>query len=101
MCDVYCALVSDRHYREAYDKETAMELMIEEVKNFDMRIFLGFMTLMHSDDFFEMDQLAEKLKNQEWSGSEGDGTGENKATKENGGENADEFVKKGLAARFA
>ena len=65
VCDVYSALVSDRHYREAYDKETAIELMIEEVKNFDMRIFLGFMELIHSDEFFEMEQLAEQIRNQE------------------------------------
>ncbi len=57
VCDVYSALVSDRPYREAYDKETAMELMIEEVKNFDMRVFLGFMELIHSDEFFELDKL--------------------------------------------
>ncbi|MBP5331563.1 MAG: HD domain-containing protein [Lachnospiraceae bacterium] len=65
VCDVYSALVSDRHYRKAYDKETAIELMIEEVKNFDMKIFLGFMELVHSDEFFEMEQLAEQIKMQE------------------------------------
>ncbi|MCR5329985.1 MAG: phosphohydrolase, partial [Lachnospiraceae bacterium] len=65
VCDVYSALVSDRHYRKAYDKDTAIELMIEEVKNFDMRIFLGFMELIHSDEFFEMEQLGEQIKEQE------------------------------------
>ncbi|MBR4726059.1 MAG: HD domain-containing protein [Lachnospiraceae bacterium] len=64
VCDVYSALVSDRHYREAYDKDTAITFMIEEVKNFDMRIFLALMELLHSDEFYEMEQLGEMMKNQ-------------------------------------
>jgi len=64
VCDVYSALVSDRLYRAAYDKDTAMELMIEEVKNFDMRVFLGFMELIHSDDFYEMVELGVAIRNE-------------------------------------
>lgn len=47
VCDVYAALTSDRPYRKAFDKETAVELMIEEVKNFDMRVFLAFQRVVH------------------------------------------------------
>ncbi len=47
VCDVYCALTSDRPYRKAFDRETAIELMIEEVKNFDMRVFLAFQRVVH------------------------------------------------------
>lgn len=47
VCDVYAALRADRPYRKAFDVETAMELMIEEVKNFDMRIFLAFQRVVH------------------------------------------------------
>ncbi|MBO4415855.1 MAG: HD domain-containing protein [Lachnospiraceae bacterium] len=100
VCDVYSALVSDRHYREAYDKETAMELMIEEVKNFDMRIFLGFMTLMHSDDFFEMEQLVEKMNNQECYGLKKDISSDEGPDTE-AKDKTEEFTKNGLAARFA
>ena len=38
VCDVYAALTSDRPYRKAFDEETAVELMIDEVKNFS-RLF--------------------------------------------------------------
>jgi HD-GYP domain-containing protein (c-di-GMP phosphodiesterase class II) len=40
ICDVYAALVSERPYRAAFDKNASMELMIDEVKNFDMNFFL-------------------------------------------------------------
>ena len=33
ICDVYCALTSDRPYRSAFTREQAMELMTEEVEN--------------------------------------------------------------------
>lgn len=49
VCDVYAALTSDRTYRKAFDKQTAVELMIEEVKNFDMKIFLAFMGIMNDN----------------------------------------------------
>ena len=32
VCDVYAALTSDRPYRSAFDSDTAVELMIDEVK---------------------------------------------------------------------
>lgn len=57
--DVYSALVSERPYRAAFDKETAMELMIDEVKNFDMKFFLAFMRVVHADDFVEIDEYVE------------------------------------------
>lgn len=47
VCDVFAALISDRVYRKAFDVNTAIELMIEEVKNFDMKIFLTFMKVIH------------------------------------------------------
>lgn len=53
VCDVFAALISDRPYRKSFDMDTAIELMIEEVKNFDMRIFLAFMRLLHEDGIEE------------------------------------------------
>ncbi len=50
-CDVFAALVSERPYRDAFDVDTAVELMIDEVKNFDMCIFLAFQRVVHSRDF--------------------------------------------------
>ena len=47
VCDVFSALSSDRPYRKAFDMETVMELMIDEVKNFDMEIFLAFQKVVH------------------------------------------------------
>ena len=48
VCDVFAALTSDIPYRDAFDEETAIELMIDEVKNFDMKIFLTFLSVIHS-----------------------------------------------------
>lgn len=50
VCDVYAALLSDRAYRKGFDQRTAVSLMIEEVKNFDMRIFLNFQRMIHEEE---------------------------------------------------
>ena len=49
VCDVFAALIADRPYRRAFPIHTAVELMIEEVKNFDMRVFLEFLTVIHEE----------------------------------------------------
>ncbi|SFR69281.1 HD-GYP domain-containing protein [Anaeromicropila populeti] len=56
-CDVFAALVSDRPYREAFDIEVALELMIDEVKNFDMSVFLAFQSLINSSNFAHIGEL--------------------------------------------
>lgn len=48
--DTFVALTSDRPYRKALDKDTAIELMIGEVKNYDMRYFLAFLKMIHEID---------------------------------------------------
>ena len=60
ICDVYAALVSERPYRAAFEKDTAMELMIDEVKNFDMNYFLAFMRVVHADDFKDIDDYIKR-----------------------------------------
>lgn len=50
ICDVYAALTSKRSYRDAFSPEVAMEMLIDEVKNFDMKIFLAFQRTMHEED---------------------------------------------------
>lgn len=57
ICDVFAALTSKRMYRLAYDIETAINLMIEEVKNFDMKIFLTFLNVIHSEEFEQIQQF--------------------------------------------
>lgn len=47
VCDVFAALSTDRPYRKAFDMDSVMELMIEEVKNFDMEVFLAFQRVVH------------------------------------------------------
>lgn len=50
VCDTYAALTEKRPYREAFDPETAIRLMIDEIKNFDMQVFLAFMKVIHKED---------------------------------------------------
>ena len=49
-CDVYAALSSDRPYRKAFDVSTVIELMIDEIKNFDMEVFLAFQRVVHNNE---------------------------------------------------
>ncbi len=65
VCDVYAALTSDRPYRKAFDEETAVELMIDEVKNFDMRVFLAFQQTIHQEELahcWEMPDIEVKIE---------------------------------------
>lgn len=61
VCDVFAALISDRPYRKAFDVETAMELMIEDNKSFDMKIFLDFMKVFHSEDIEKVTRFADEM----------------------------------------
>ncbi|SHK29603.1 HDIG domain-containing protein [Anaerocolumna jejuensis DSM 15929] len=76
ICDVYAALISDRRYRCSYHKEAAIQLMIEEVKNFDMKLFLHFLSIVYTDSFKEIDRYARQInkKNFSWKNILHDGT---------------------------
>jgi putative nucleotidyltransferase with HDIG domain len=50
VCDVFAALTADRTYRKAFDTDTAMKMMIEESKKFDVQVFLAFMNIVHQED---------------------------------------------------
>lgn len=54
VCDVFAALTTDRSYRRSFDMDTAVELMIEEAKNYDMEIFLAFLCVIHEQDIEEI-----------------------------------------------
>ena len=47
VCDVFCALRSDRPYRKALEIDMVLQLMIEEIKHFDMKVFLAFQRVVH------------------------------------------------------
>lgn len=50
ICDVYAALTSDRPYRKSFDQKTAIELMIEDITDFDLRVFLAFQRMLHNQN---------------------------------------------------
>ena len=54
VCDAFGALIANRAYRSAFDIETAITIMIEEVKNYDMKVFLAFQKVTQSDDMCSM-----------------------------------------------
>lgn len=54
VCDVFAALTTDRPYRKSFDMDVAVELMIEEVKNFDMEVFLAFLRVIHEEGIEEI-----------------------------------------------
>lgn len=62
-CDVFAALVSVRPYRDAFDIDTAIDLMIDEVTNFDMKVFLAFQNVVHSEAFQDIREFV-KLCNE-------------------------------------
>ena len=49
VADSFAALVSERPYREAFDFDTAIQIMVEDIKEYDMQIFLAFMDIIHDD----------------------------------------------------
>lgn len=56
-CDVFSALISNRSYRKAFDPKTAMAIMIDEIEDYDMEVFLAFQRVFHTDDFPEKIKL--------------------------------------------
>lgn len=53
VCDVFIALTSKRVYRNAFDPKSALEIMIDEVGDYDMHVFLAFQRVVHRDVFQE------------------------------------------------
>ncbi len=61
VCDAFAQFISDRPYRPAYDRVTAMGMMIEQCRNFDMKVFLSFMTLANSPEFDSIIEFADEI----------------------------------------
>ncbi|MDY2593584.1 MAG: HD domain-containing protein [Oliverpabstia sp.] len=62
VCDVYAALTSDRPYRKSFDRKTAVELMIEDIKDFDIKVFLAFQRMLHEENEPVIHLPAEELE---------------------------------------
>ena len=62
VCDVYAALTSDRPYRKSFDRKTAVELMIEDIKDFDIKVFLAFQRMLHEENEPVLHLPAEELE---------------------------------------
>ena len=56
--DAFAALISDRPYRKAFDVDTAVDIMIDEIKNFDMKVFIAFQRLIHEDETLEIIKMS-------------------------------------------
>ena len=52
--DEFAALISDRPYRKAFNIDTAVSIMIDEVKNLDMKAFILFQRLIHEESTLEL-----------------------------------------------
>ena len=57
VCDIFGALISNRDYRKGFDVETALDIIIDDVKNFDMKVFLAFQRVAFSE---KMEKVIEK-----------------------------------------
>ncbi len=53
VADAFTALISERPYREAYDFDNAISIMIEDVKEYDMQVFLAFMDVIHEEGLLD------------------------------------------------
>ena len=49
VCDVFCALVTDRPYRSALQPDAALAMMIEDIRKYDVKVFLAFQRVLHDD----------------------------------------------------
>ena len=66
VCDVFAALTDDRPYRKAFDTDTAVQMMIEESKDYDIHVFLAFMNVIHYENLeriMNTSDFEQKLEN--------------------------------------
>ena len=59
VADTFVALISERPYRAAFDIDTAMNIMIEDIHEFDLEVFLAFQKVIHEE------KVLEAIKNDE------------------------------------
>ncbi len=61
VCDAFAALVSDRPYRRAYNMAAAKKMMIDDNKDYDLRILTYFLDLTNEPEFSEIMDLVDEL----------------------------------------
>lgn len=49
VCDVFCSLLEDRPHRSAFSPADAFDLMREEIKYFDLSVFLALQRVIHDE----------------------------------------------------
>ena len=54
VADTFTALISNSPYRRAFDIDTAMEIMIDDIECYDMGVFLAFQQLIHEEETLEV-----------------------------------------------
>ena len=54
VADSFAALISDRPYRKAFSFDAAVDIMIDEVKNYDMEVFIAFQRVIHEPKTIEI-----------------------------------------------
>lgn len=69
VCDTFVSLVSERPFRAAYPKDTALTIMALESPNYDMELFMLLMDIVYDEEFAEMEifieQANERYRKQE------------------------------------
>lgn len=48
--DVFSALISRRTYRDGFDIDSAVGLMIDEIENYDMQVFVSFQKIINDPE---------------------------------------------------
>ncbi|MCD8155097.1 MAG: HD domain-containing protein [Clostridiales bacterium] len=51
VCDVFASLSSDHPYEGAFDLDHVIRLMIDEIKNFDLEVFLAMQRVVQNPDW--------------------------------------------------
>ena len=59
--DTFAALISDRPYRKAFSMEEAVTLMIDEIKDFDVGVFLAFQRVVHGPHIEEIMEINKQV----------------------------------------
>lgn len=59
VCDAFVALTADRPYRNAFDTDTALRIMIDESRYYDVKVFLALMRVVHTVNIQDIIDTAE------------------------------------------
>lgn len=51
VCDMFAAIRAERPFSRALDTDEAMQTMIDEIRYFDMRVFLALQNVVHRKDY--------------------------------------------------